>query len=906
MTIRINPLAPKRNLLSVALALALSGGLNAHAASPPALPAPILDLPAKTTLTADQIDKLPVERNLTAIALLAPGTVPGDSAFGNLASFGGSSVAENVYYVNGFNITSPFNNLAYSQVPFEALDVVTVESGGLGARWGRTTGGAVFTRIKRGNNQFAAGGSLYLSPESLRGDHRDLVARDGTRLADNSRDETGTATTAALWASGALIPDQLFAYGLVQVGRESGGQDFGDRSSARNSADSAKSPDWLVKLDWHVSDSALLELTAFSDRRKTESDVYTTTAGSLGTGRGNYRGTLFGETGGTNTVLKFTSFLTDDLTVSALLGRGEYRRSQYGITANGTRQDYQGNIATPGTGCPIIQDNRPGVAIGTVPRRVGCDITGGTLGSSRDRDQRQQMRVDFEWQLGPHLLGVGIEDEDTESRAGQGSEGGATWTYLSNTTVRKQVFQTGATVDVDSRAFYVQDTWQVSDALSLSAGLRWESYDYRNNLGQAYASVDNKLAPRLGLDWAIGGDKRHRVFASAGRYALPLTTNYGARFASPAVFGRQNFTYTGVDPVTGAPTGLVPFSLLQSIGTGDGQQRDPNAFASDNLQPMYQDEYILGFRAQLNDSVSAGVRGIYRDLRRAIDDTCDYRPIYAYAAANGLAYNPQNPGSVYCHLYNPGWDGLFNVDVDGNGTFERITVPADRIGPKAKRSYEALELFADGHWQRLSLHGSYTWSRNRGNTEGGVKSDIGQTDTGITQDFDYPELAIGSDGYLPNDRRHSIKAFGSFDLSDDWSLGMNLVAQSGRPINCFGTLGGSNTSRYGNDYFSCDAGAPTFTSDGSGDNGRTIVPRGTAGRTPWTYRLDLGVTWKPAFAAGKLAFKADVFNLFDADTETEVSEDGENDAGQPLPTTYRTATSYQTPRSVRFAIRYDY
>jgi len=478
--------------------------------------------------------------------------------------------------------------------------------------------------------------------------------------------------------------------------------------------------------------------------------------------------------------------------------------------------------------------------------------------------------------------------------------------YASNTLAVKEAFFKGAQVDVDSRVFYLQDHWAISPALALSAGLRWESFDYRNNLGESYAEVTNELAPRLGLTWNIGGDARHQVFATAGRYALPLTTNYGARVASPALFTRQTFTYTGVDPVTGAPTGLVPFSPLQAIGDADGGQRDANAYASENLQPMYQDEFILGFQAQFDEPLSGGVRGIYRDLKRAIDDTCDYRPIYAYAAANGLAFNPQNPGFVYCHLYNPGSDGIFNVDVDGNGSFERIVVPANAVGPEAKRTYEAVELYADGHWDRVFLHASYTWSHSRGNTEGGVKSDIGQKDTGITQDFDYPELMIGADGDLPNDRRHSIKAFGSYTFNDEWSVGANFAALSGRPINCFGTLGGSNTSFYGNDYFSCDSGAPRLTSDGSGDNGRTIVPRGSAGRTPWTYTLDVGVTWTPAFADHKLTFKADVFNLFDADAEVSVSEDGENDAGVPVPNTYRTPTGFQAPRSLRLAIRYDY
>ena len=57
----------------------------------------------------------------------------------------------------------------------------------------------------------------------------------------------------------------------------------------------------------------------------------------------------------------------------------------------------------------------------------------------------------------------------------------------------------------------------------------------------------------------------------------------------------------------------------------------------------------------------------------------------------------------------------------------------------------------------------YTWARSVGNFEGAVKSDIGQADAGITQDFDFPAVMDGSQGYQPNDRRHTFKFFGSWE-----------------------------------------------------------------------------------------------------------------------------------------------
>ncbi len=877
-----------------------------------------------TILTSEQIAKIPVARNITGVALLAPGTVRGDAVFGNLASFGGSSVAENQFFVNGFNITNSFKNLNFGQVPFEAIAEQQVKTGGYGAEFGRSTGGVINLVTKRGSNEFHAGGSLFISPSSLAGRDPNTYTNGGydvyanaTRpvsLVNNATaDDGGNQTVAAIWASGALIQDRLFAYALLQYDRRTGVEDFDLVTTAYNQSRSSKAPTWLVKLDWNIGDSHLLELTSFSDQTKTETDVFSTLAGTNDVGRGAYRGTVFDETGGTSYSLKYTGYLTDDFTLSALVGNGKSKRSNYGISALGVREAYSGVVGQSVPGCAVISDIRLGVSGGTVPRITGCDFAG-TLGSPRARDERTQYRIDADWQLGDHLLRFGYDVDQFTSVDAETTEGGITWRYSGDPSnpatlrVRKQVFQTGAQVDVDSKAFYVEDKWQITDNFLAYLGLRWDSFSNKNGVGEEYVSIDNQFGPRLGFSWDVNGDGKFKVFGNAGRYALPLTANVAIRGASASLFTRQSGTYTGVDPITGAPIGFVP-GALQYVNNEFGVGKGATTIASDNLEPMYQDEYILGFQTQLTDNISGGVRGIYRDLKRAIDDSCDYRPIYAYAAANGLAFNPQNTGFAYCHLYNPGSDGIFNVDVDGNGTLEKITIPADVLGVKAKRTYKAVEFFAEGQWDKFFMQASYTWAQSYGNTEGGVKSDIGQDDTGATQDFDYPELNIGSEGFLPNDRRHSFKVFGNYEINDEWSVGANLLIQSGRPVNCFGVIG--NDPGYQNSYFSCgQAGVDVTNSHGNGtvyDNGSTVVSRGTAGRTPWSRTLDLNVAYRPAFADGKLTFKADVFNLFNEHAVTAVNEYGENSVGQPLTSsTYKTPTAFQAPRSFRFMVQYDY
>jgi hypothetical protein len=121
-----------------------------------------------TVFTAEQISKLPVAQNITNVALLAPGTVKGDTGFGTLASFGGSSVAENGYYINGFDVTNIRNFLSYAELPFDAIAQQQVKTGGYGAEYGRSLGGVINLVTKRGTNEWQGGVAAYYSPESLR------------------------------------------------------------------------------------------------------------------------------------------------------------------------------------------------------------------------------------------------------------------------------------------------------------------------------------------------------------------------------------------------------------------------------------------------------------------------------------------------------------------------------------------------------------------------------------------------------------------------------------------------------------------------------------------------------------------------------------------------------------------
>jgi len=916
-------------------------------------PIDVSSVESTTILTAEQVARIPVARNATNVALLAPGTVRGDAAFGNLASFGGSSVAENQYYLNGFNITNTYKNLAFAQMPYEAIAEQQVKTGGYGAEFGRSTGGVINMISKSGTNEFHAGGNIFWAPESLSETNPNQYYNNGDIAAVNSKDNSWSAN-AAIWASGALVQDKLFAYGLVQYSRSGADGYPGASANAEgfggtNSHQTSKAPMWLLKMDWNISQDHTLALTAFSDNRDYETEVYRTRIADDGTPtRDQYLGTRFGESGGESYSLKYTGYLTDSFTLSVLAGHGEFSRADYAVQANGEEIRYNGDLNSEIGGCGPIGDSRSLAVRNADP--LGAIVSdcyfAGTITRADAKDQRDQYRIDAEWQLGDHLIRGGLDIDNFETVDGSAYAGGYYYIYYGGSiadptpsyALRYNIRQ-GATVQVNQRAYYLEDSWSVTDNFMLYGGVRWDTFENKNGDGEAYVKIDNQFSPRLGFSWDVNGDGTFKVFGNAGRYALPLTSNVAIRGASRSLYEYTYVLFDGIDRDSGRPINPVqyPGNGPYYANGETGGYKDPVAIAATNLKPMYQDEYILGFQKQMSENISFGVRGIYRDLKRAIDDICDVRPIYQWAYDHGLSPYPGTPAFPYCRLYNPGQDGIWTVDVDADGTLETVVIPKDEVweegnafnitpgtlkmGPESKRTYSALEFFFQGNWDKLFLQGSYTYSRSRGNTEGGVKSDIGQDDTGTTQDFDYPELMIGAYGDLPNDRRHSLKLFGSYDLTDEWRVGANLLIQSGRPLNCFGIYG-NDPAGYRNSYFSCDSGDLVDQADippGEDDhawyssgspsryNGRTIVSRGSAGRTPWTTSLDLNLAYAPNWAEG-LKFKVDVFNVFNKRKPVALNEDGENSVGDPVPAadTYLMPIDWQQPRYVRFMVQYDF
>jgi hypothetical protein len=494
----------------------------------------------------------------------------------------------------------------------------------------------------------------------------------------------------------------------------------------------------------------------------------------------------------------------------------------------------------------------------------------------------------------------------------------------------------------------------VTDNVLLSLGLRNENFENYNADKVIFLDQTDQWAPRVGVTWDVFGDASLRTFANAGRYHLAIPLNVAFRQVGGSTNTTQYFSFTSVDPNTFEPIGTAdigsgPFSPNQEYG----QARDPDLAAAQGLESYYQDELSLGVESKLMPSLVGGARFIYRELGSQIDDNCDSRPAYNWAVSHGYvsdtdtsdlysgdAYGDVQPGDAgpnglddraeyigaqlaQCRIINPGESNklLFeDIDADADGVADATptkfaaNISAAEWGlPKLDRTYEGLDLFLE-HPMRDNWYGKLDWtiSRNEGNAEGQLLSDIGQQDVSVTLNWDHPELMKGANGYLPNDRRHQIKAWGFYQFSPEWRASLTMTAMSGRPKSATGVYGGTplldvEPSAVG----TCDAQCYYSTYVDYGGQFYRFVngeasPRGTAGRLPWTTTFDAGASYAPNILKNQLKVAVDVFNVFNTQKAQSQIDIVENLAvGQPYHSGNR-YLGYNAPRSVRFSVRYDW
>ena len=896
----------------------------------------------------------PIGHDITSLTLLAPSAEKGVTAFSHngeaVPSIGGSSVAENAYYINGLNITNPDTYVGSARVPFYFYQNVDVQTGGYPAEFGRATGAVINATTKQGTNIPFLAAHFDWEPDWLES-HSPNLGTGPAGPYDIGRMNKADHKQLTLEGGGAIIPDHLFVYGLIEPQRNTT-----ERASARDGLferSKNNDPFWGAKIDAYINPTQHAEFTIFDTRATTtyydylftpNANCLTAPVGTIDTAcSGGTIGALKNggienvKSGGLNWVARYTGDVTNWLTLSGAYGLSK----DSGDVIPESTTNYFAQNCRSGT-CSIVSQDQP------------------FLTHSTDETSRRFYRADADIRfaaLGTHHIRLGFDNEDLSELKTQDINGTLPIRYRYYNGFAYLLYEhLGGHVSGNDTAYYIEDSWTgLVNGLTLNIGLRDDEFRQTNLSGQQYLNQRGNWGPRVAFTYTPPAMDKWKFFGSYGRYFIPPAMNLGFR-GKDLYFG-EAFDYAGGwDPVTGLPTSPLgaaipgfagysdcPVNISSAPGNpvnapgacavyGGGIQNPAIAKVVPGTKATYEDEFILGTRYQATPLLSVGLTGTYRKLGRVSEDT-DFAPQLAAYWCASAHYDAnrcnfyQNNSSYYIWNVSPVTSLTVNDWVAAmNGQKLPVTLTTGMHFPKVKRTYESVVLdfnrADDGVW---TAHGSVTWSKLKGNTEGTVKSDAGngaQTDAGSTEDFDYLGLGDYSNGLLPNDHRWMFKLYGAYHFGKVATIGANIFVQSPMHGSCLGYHPFfpqpdvfDPSAFYGSVSHFCGTGPL----NARGYYTQTSpAPRGTGWTSDWMKQIDLSFRYNIPLGptdSRKIVLRADVFNVFNSHAVIQKNAQHEisrgtgsrcvgatyNECWKPNPD-YLTPLYYQQPRYVRIGM----
>lgn len=519
-------------------------------------------------LSAEIFQNLPIERDYRSIVKLLPHA--NESFYGDEANIGGSTGTENVYFIDGVNVTDSHRGVTGTDLPYNFIREIEVKQGGYQAEYGRAHGGIVNVITHSGSNDFRVGGFGFFTNSTFAGDPT-------PGLLDLNVDAFSTYDV-GVSLSGPLVRDRLWFFSAYNPSFER--QDveipgfgfFQDRVTSHRFAG---------KLTWRAASTFDVELSTFGDPTTANlvgRNLFQTFLGSP-VGLGNADPFLaVTKEGGFTVSLRGRAALGERALIEGSLARFQRDEDERGATERGSME-------------PLFQDVTTGV------------WSGGAGATKNTRTVRTSVSLAATFLLGRHTVKVGSAFEDN---------------YLDHSWITPEpgvifaapptFYQTlffGQLYEARGRVptFYAQDAWRVSNRLQVNAGLRWDG-QYFIAAGDTVAqSITDQWQPRVGFTFQPGRLGEQKIFGSYGRYYLQLPLNILADVFSG---WRNDVCIFSADPRDAAvQPDFCPFSR-----PADG----PANAGVEDLVGEHFDEFTAGYERKLGDQVKLGIRGMHRIL----------------------------------------------------------------------------------------------------------------------------------------------------------------------------------------------------------------------------------------------------------------------------------------------------
>ena len=687
-------------------------------------------------LSYDEIVALPVDRDYLSIVTLTPGA--NASFYGDRINISGSTGTENVYYIDGVNVTDPYFALGSVSLPYNFVKEIEVKTGGYEAEYGSALGGVINAITHSGGNQVSGRLFGFLTNNRFGGERRSGVVASSVK--GFSLYDVGFSL------GGPLAYDNLRFLASYNPTFEIENIEIPGLGSYEDKRVSHK---FAGKLTWNASDRTSVVFGIIGDPMR--NDI----VGELGFAQQNTVENedaflLLSEGGGINASLNAKTVITERFLIEVNMARMEAKSSSQGATARGRTE-------------PLFVDLETGSTSG------GIGYHGSVISI------RTSVSAKASLLFGRHTVKAGIEYELNSSElnnysTGPGNTvGGPGLIYRINDSLFQAFTDlTRGQVRNHIPALFVQDGWQVNPRLLLQVGLRWSGEYLIGSDGRLAQTIDDEFQPRVGFVFQPGDLGSQKIFGSYGRFYEKIPTAFSGFYHVNKRSFMIAYEQNPFDSPSGGDTLVNGSSSILGPITGLGGQ--------------YFDEFSLGYQCEVSDRLRLGIHGIYRTLRRVIEDF----------------YNPEL--------------GKFVVGNPGKGELS--------LAPDPTRKYMALEIsLQKTATTGLSYFFAYTLSRNYGNYDGLFSQDYGGGAPNATPIFDHTEQFPNSTGLLPNDRTHVLKLSAVYRFDFGLNVGSAFIWQSGTPLNNFGA-----------------------TSVGFLYNS-FLQKRGSVGRTPMTWDLSIRISY---------------------------------------------------------------
>ena len=650
-----------------------------------------------TRVTRDEFEKLPVGRSYQALMAAAPGVV----GTGN-ANSAGALTSNNLFVIDAVDTTDPTTGTFGTNINFESIQEVSILTTAAGAEYGRAQGAIVNVVTKSGTNRFEGAAKYIFLNDKWDAQNKTTSETTGASLARTKFDKVNPIYSFA--GGGPIIKNRAFFFGTWELQKNT--------SPERQTA--GQIPE--------------------NFQQTTESKF------------ANIRGTL--QLSPTQTAwVKYHQSPTD----------GFVRNDYWGTTVTGDRaaltaQD-QTNKSFAAQWSGVMRPNwsmesayshfRILIDVGTFEQGIlgGAPIfnladnkvyNGSRFDGTVDRP-RDQFNIASNWFLTlgqrSHNVKAGYDFQNLESLSQFDYPNKqfynvddyiqATKTPVFGPNSSREDYDSGPSASKGKiHAFFVRDKFEVSDRLSIEAGLRSETQTGKSDVGNTTVDA-TVLAPRLSGSYALTSDGKTLLTGSYGRYHASIIQGFSDAFAQVAQQSNyDNNVWNG---------SAFVFSNRVEVS---GDSFAPNL----DLKPSHVDESSVGFQRQIGAFMGAGARFIYRSWGNLIDDVITFNP--------DQTLNRQ----------------VVNYDV-------------------AERDYKGIQFTLEKRYaNQWNAAASYTYSQTRGNHFGDNFTTLGDyVDAQCRTTVE--DLTVGNNGVIPcsevqnggnkfgaptYDRPHNLKLSGAY------------------------------------------------------------------------------------------------------------------------------------------------